>query len=160
MREQEPTSGEVIGYMLHAEITRLRAEVERLTADCTTYKRVSDVSIEAAKQAAAERDSLHAELASAKDDVLSALGHEKIISPTCRAHRVTVPDGKPGPKNPPRCCMLNEGHEGPHRDPYGPLREPVEMRESVSICRKCRTRWPCPDAEKALRNSDSVSGRV
>lgn len=86
----------------------------------------------------------------------AALGHEPKVSDRCTARVVPTPASErpPGPSNPPVWCCLKAGHEGPHRCDGGgmyaslPFRksDKVEFREPVTLCAKCRTKWPCPDA--------------
>ena len=95
----------------------------------------------------------------AAKQVLDALGHSPKVSGDCTARVVPLPPEKrpPGSGNPPIFCCLKAGHEGPHHCNHGGMTFPpfpfrasdeVEFREPITVCTKCGTRWPCPDAQK------------
>lgn len=90
---------------------------------------------------------------------LAALGHSPVENTRCMASvNPSPPENRPpGPANPPMACCLKVGHEGPHRYSFGcgpsvPFRsaDDVVFRVPFDTCTKCRTRWPCEDAQKVI----------
>jgi hypothetical protein len=87
----------------------------------------------------------------------AVLGLLKEAGHVCDPHvrcpvRVVRGEPIPGPScGPPQYCILDVGHEGPHRSQHGgPLRGETEEVVLPQRCLKCRQPWPCSTALSVL----------